>query len=61
MQIFRWKGEIDADRGESEMQTVVPGFEFRDHCFLEGGALRELVTAEQAEELKWLVKKGGGS
>ena len=38
-------------------ETVVPGFEFRDHDFLRKENLEELVTKEQAEEMGWLVRK----
>ncbi|MCJ1393543.1 hypothetical protein MMC18_006418 [Xylographa bjoerkii] len=36
-------------------ETVVPGFEFRDHEFLPADALHNLVTAEQENELRWLL------
>lgn len=38
-------------------QTVIPGFEYADHDFLTEEKFRTLVTAEQAEELGWLVRK----
>ncbi|XXH03966.1 Protein gts1 [Hypoxylon texense] len=38
-------------------ETVVPGFEFCDHDFLNAEGLRTLVGAEKAEELAWLVRK----
>ncbi|KAK7534975.1 RmlC-like cupin domain-containing protein [Phyllosticta citribraziliensis] len=38
-------------------ETVVPGFEFADHDFLTEERLRDLVTAEQADELAWLLRK----
>lgn len=36
-------------------ETVVPGFEYCDHDFLSEKGLEELVSAEEAEELKWLL------
>lgn len=36
-------------------ETVVPGFEFEDHDFMKPEMLRELVTPEQEEELRWLL------
>ncbi|MCJ1433281.1 hypothetical protein MMC27_002640 [Xylographa pallens] len=36
-------------------ETVVPGFEFQDHDFLPAAALHNLVTAEQENELRWLL------
>ncbi|KAF2269691.1 hypothetical protein CC78DRAFT_508237 [Lojkania enalia] len=42
----------------TDRQTVVPGFEYSDHDFLTGEGFRELVTEEQAEELRWMVRKG---
>lgn len=40
-------------------ETVVPGFEFCDHDFLTPKALDELVSAQEAEELKWLLSPLG--
>ncbi|KAL2202772.1 hypothetical protein CC79DRAFT_1337430 [Sarocladium strictum] len=37
-------------------ETVVPGFDYADHEFLEEKKLRELVSEAQADALKWLVK-----
>jgi len=39
------------------LQTVVPGFDFRDHDFLREDKFKKLVTPEQAEELSWLLRK----
>lgn len=36
-------------------ETVVPGFEFCDHDFLSRRGLEELIGAENAEELSWLL------
>ncbi|QDS72148.1 hypothetical protein FKW77_004313 [Venturia effusa] len=38
-------------------ETVVPGFDYRDHDFLEMARLEELVSSEEAKELEWLVRK----
>lgn len=44
-----------ASEGLLISETVVPGFDFKDHDFLEEKAFSELVTDEQAEELAWLL------
>lgn len=52
----------DQDNGKNESEglliseTVIPGFEFEDHDFMKPETLNELVTAEQREELKWLLR-----
>ncbi|KAE8407976.1 RmlC-like cupin domain-containing protein [Aspergillus pseudonomiae] len=38
-------------------ETVVPGFGFYDHDFLTVEKMEQLLTAEQAEELKWMARK----
>jgi len=38
-------------------ETVVPGFEFKDHDFLSLERFGKLVGEEQREELEWLVRK----
>ncbi|KAF2452855.1 RmlC-like cupin domain-containing protein [Lineolata rhizophorae] len=38
-------------------ETVVPGFEYKDHDFLRKERLEEFVTPEQAEEMAWLVRR----
>ncbi|KAI8957397.1 RmlC-like cupin domain-containing protein [Daldinia sp. FL1419] len=38
-------------------ETVVPGFEFCDHDFLNTEEFRKLVSPEKVEELAWLVRK----
>ena len=40
-------------------ETVVPGFEFKDHDFLTKRRFESLVTEEQAKELEWLVRRDG--
>jgi predicted cupin superfamily sugar epimerase len=41
-------------------ETVVPGFEYCDHDFLSEKGLEQIVSAEQAEALKWLLSPLGG-
>ena len=36
-------------------QTVVPGFEFSDHNFMPPETLPDLLSDQQAEELRWLL------
>jgi predicted cupin superfamily sugar epimerase len=36
-------------------ETVVPGFEYYDHDFLNQEGLKELVGAEEAGKLEWLI------
>ncbi|KAI0108193.1 RmlC-like cupin domain-containing protein [Daldinia grandis] len=38
-------------------ETVVPGFEFCDHDFLNTEEFRKLVSPEKTEELAWLVRE----
>ncbi|KAL2140270.1 hypothetical protein VTI28DRAFT_4025 [Corynascus sepedonium] len=38
-------------------ETVVPGFEFFDHEFLERSGVEDLVGKDWAEKLGWLVKR----
>lgn len=51
----------DEEGGTSESQglliseTTVPGFEYCDHDFLTLQGLADLLGAEKAEELKWLL------
>lgn len=54
----------DVEGGQSSeglliSETVIPGFDFRDHDFLQRRALSDLVTAEQATELDWLIREDG--
>ncbi|CAI7664998.1 unnamed protein product [Penicillium glandicola] len=37
-------------------EVVVPGFEFADHDFLRKEKMEELLTAEQVQELSWMLK-----
>lgn len=41
------------------IQTVVPGFEYRDHDFLRAEGMDELLTPEQTRELGWMLRKTG--
>ena len=43
------------------VQTVIPGFEYADHDFMTQTKLKELVTPEQFEELRWLLRLGSTS
>lgn len=38
-------------------ETVVPGFDYADHEFLGEKKLKELVSEDQANALKWLVRE----
>lgn len=53
--------EDEEDQGKSDglliSETVVPGFDYADHEFLEESKLKEFVSEEQAEALKWLIKE----
>lgn len=35
----------------------MPGFEYVDHDFLRGETFDKILTEEQADELRWLVRK----
>ncbi|CAP95592.1 hypothetical protein E8E15_007153 [Penicillium rubens] len=37
-------------------EVVVPGFEFADHDFLRKERMEELLTAEQVQELGWMLR-----
>ncbi|GIJ99908.1 hypothetical protein Aspvir_003922 [Aspergillus viridinutans] len=49
--------------GESEglliTETVVPGFEFEDHEFLNPQTMESLLPEEQCRALSWMLKKDG--
>jgi hypothetical protein len=36
---------------------VVPGFEYTDHDFLTEEKYEEILTKEQADEMRWLVRR----
>ena len=46
-----------AEEGMLIAETVVPGFEFEDHDFLTEERAEQILTAEQREELKWLMSE----
>lgn len=55
----------DTDGGDDSeglliSETVVPGFDFRDHDFLEADHLAQLVTPDKSGELQWLLRSGFG-
>jgi uncharacterized protein len=51
------------DEGESGSEglliseTVVPGFEYADHDFMRKERMEALVTKEQAEEMRWMLRR----
>lgn len=53
---------LPSDNGSSDndglliSETVVPGFDYRDHDFLLAESFRNLVTSEQEKELSWLIR-----
>ncbi|KAK0384990.1 hypothetical protein NLU13_7468 [Sarocladium strictum] len=53
--------EDEQGKGSSEglliSETVVPGFDYADHEFLEESKLRRLVPDSQADALRWLVRE----
>ncbi|KAF1925905.1 uncharacterized protein M421DRAFT_397611 [Didymella exigua CBS 183.55] len=54
------EAEEGVDEWESRLlisETVVPGFEYADHDFLTEETCGEILTPEQADELRWLVRK----
>ena len=38
-------------------ETVVPGFEYSDHDFMQEERMKALVMKDQAEELAWMLRK----
>ena len=52
------EGEDAADNGGLLIsETVVPGFEYSDHDFMRIERLEALVTKEQADEMRWMLRK----
>lgn len=47
----------DGEAGLLISETVVPGFEFADHDFLDREGLRGLVSEEDYVELEWLLRE----
>lgn len=52
------EGGNDSEGGLLISETVVPGFEFRDHDFLTAEGLKGLVSEEEVKELGWLMNEG---
>ncbi|KAL1297821.1 hypothetical protein AAFC00_006350 [Neodothiora populina] len=50
-------GEGGSSGGLLISETVVPGFEYGDHDFMREDRLDALVTKEQADELRWMLRK----
>ncbi|KAI5201320.1 hypothetical protein E4T39_05260 [Aureobasidium subglaciale] len=52
------EGEDAADNeGLLISETVIPGFEYSDHDFMRVHRLEALVTKEQADEMRWMLRK----
>jgi predicted cupin superfamily sugar epimerase len=52
------EGEDVSDNGGLLIsETVVPGFEYSDHDFMRVDRLEALVTKEQADEMRWMLRK----
>ncbi|KAI9844960.1 MAG: hypothetical protein M1838_001944 [Thelocarpon superellum] len=49
--------ETGSENGLLISETVIPGFEFRDHDFMTNDQLIALLDEDQAKELGWLVRK----
>jgi uncharacterized protein len=51
--------EKDGDSSDGLLisETVVPGFEFSDHDFLNEDRFKVLLTEEQANEMEWMIRK----
>lgn len=52
----------DSGRGESEgglliSETVVPGFDYKDHDFLREEGFEKLVTESERRELEWMLRR----
>ncbi|USW47294.1 hypothetical protein Slin15195_G006130 [Septoria linicola] len=50
-------GEDGSSEGLLISETVVPGFEYTDHDFMKQERLEALVTEEQADEMRWMIRK----
>jgi predicted cupin superfamily sugar epimerase len=52
------EGEDASDNGGLLIsETVVPGFEYSDHDFMRVERLEALLTKEQADEMRWMLRK----
>ncbi|KAF7591226.1 hypothetical protein BBP40_001831 [Aspergillus hancockii] len=49
-------GEENSSEGLLISETVIPGFEFYDHDFLTAERMEMLLTSDQIQELKWMVR-----
>ncbi|KAI4828097.1 hypothetical protein E4T44_09860 [Aureobasidium sp. EXF-8845] len=49
--------DVDDNGGLLISETVVPGFEYSDHDFMRVERLEALVTKEQADEMRWMLRK----
>jgi predicted cupin superfamily sugar epimerase len=49
--------DLDDNGGLLISETVVPGFEYSDHDFMRVDRLEALVTKEQADEMRWMLRK----
>ncbi|KAF2098273.1 cupin domain-containing protein [Rhizodiscina lignyota] len=47
----------DSSNGLLISETVVPGFDYKDHDFCPMERFRQLVTEEQAKEMEWMIRK----
>lgn len=51
------EGEEKDGEGLLISETVVPGFEYSDHDFMRVERLEALVKKEQADEMRWMLRK----
>lgn len=51
------EGGKSSEEGLLISETVVPGFEYEDHDFMTRERLEALVTAEQVQEMEWMLRK----
>ncbi|KAJ9619841.1 hypothetical protein H2203_008112 [Taxawa tesnikishii (nom. ined.)] len=56
--LHKGRGRYVIVHADEVMGTVVPGFEFEDHDFMRPERLEALVTKEQADEMRWMLRKG---
>ncbi|CAD0100958.1 unnamed protein product [Aureobasidium mustum] len=53
----KYKKDPANNEGLLISETVVPGFEYSDHDFMRIERLEALVTKEQANEMRWMLRK----